>query len=60
LISKSKDWQSPDEWKLLDISHDEEIESLVCIENISKNYLLAISDNNIDEQKVLAENNGEL
>ena len=61
LISKSKNWQSPDDWKLVEISPDEEIESLVYIENITNNYFLAISDNgnDIDNKEVLAENNGE-
>ena len=63
LISKSKNWQSPDVWKLVEISPDEEIDSLVYIENISENYLLAVSDNdnNIENlpSEVLAENNGE-
>ena len=45
MISKSKNWQSPDEWKLVEISPDEEIESLVYIENVTNNYFLAISDN---------------
>ena len=63
LISKSKNWQSPDVWKLVEISPDEEIDSLVYIENISHNYLLAVSDNdnNIENlpSELLAENNGE-
>ena len=63
LISKSKNWQSPDVWKLVEISPDEEIDSLVYIDNISEKYLLAVSDNdnNIENlpSEVLAENNGE-
>ena len=45
----------------MEISPDEEIESLVYIENITNNYFLAISDNdnNIENKEVLAENNGE-
>ena len=45
----------------MEISPDEEIESLVYIENITNNYFLAISDNdnNIEKKEVLAENNGE-
>ena len=43
------------------ISPDEEIESLVYIENITNNYFLAVSDNvnDIDNKEVLSENNGE-
>ena len=61
MISKSKNWQSPDEWKLVEISPDEEIESLVYIENITNNYFLAISENgnDIENKEKLAENNGE-
>jgi hypothetical protein len=61
LINKSKNWQSPDDWKLVKISPDEEIESLVYIENVTNNYFLAVSDNgnDIDNKEVLAENNGE-
>ena len=43
----------------MEISPDKEIESLVYIENISNNYFLAIADNNIVNQEILAENNGE-
>ena len=61
MINKSKNWQSPDDWKLVEISPDEEIESLVYIENITNNYFLAVSDNvnDIDNKEVLSENNGE-
>ena len=61
LVSKSKNWQSTDDWKLVEISPDEEIESLVYIENVTNNYFLAISDNgnHIDNKEELAENNGE-
>ena len=45
----------------MEISPDEEIESLVYIENITNKYFLAISDNGnyIDNKEELAENNGE-
>ena len=45
----------------MEISPDEEIESLVYIENVTNNYFLAISDNGnyIDNKEELAENNGE-
>ena len=61
LKCKSKNWQSTDDWKLVEISPDEEIESLVYIENLTNNYFLAISDNGnyIDNKEELAENNGE-
>ena len=41
----------------MEISPDEEIESLVYIENVTNNYFLAISNNGNREE--LAENNGE-
>ena len=61
LKCKSKNWQTTDDWKLVEISPDEEIESLVYIENVTNNYFLAISDNGnyIDNKEELAENNGE-
>ena len=45
----------------MEISPDEEIESLVYIENVTSNHFLAVSDNgnDIDNKEVLAENNGE-
>ena len=45
----------------MEISPDEEIESLVYIENITNNYFLAISENgnDIENKEKLAENNGE-
>ena len=45
----------------MEISPDEEIESLVYIENITNNYFLSISNNgnDIDNKEELAENNGE-